>query len=193
MTFNKEVIRDLFLSVIFLLSMYGIINNPIVKPKAQVLPGDWSIQLMQHPLLLGLAGHNYLILTDADGEIVSEIHGLATDSQTGKWKYIGTSKNDVLKAWEFNGARSYMAEKKYPAIVLNQGNYDEINSLWNKALDCKDKINEKYIKYPLLGLKIMGNTQNSNSVAYSIAMCAGFNVRHVGLITPGEKKNLLEQ
>ncbi|MFA6608404.1 MAG: hypothetical protein WCT07_00635 [Candidatus Paceibacterota bacterium] len=190
--FTNKIVKDFYWSLVFILSMYAIINNPITHPKPQQTPGDWSIQLIQHPLLLGLAGHNYLVLSDQDGEIVSELHGLATDSETGKWKYIGADKTDKLQVWKFDGARSYLREKNYPGIILNQGNYSQVIDLWNKALSCKNEINQKYIPYPPLGLSFNGDTENSNSAAYTLALCIGLDVKHIGLFTPGSKNNLLD-
>lgn len=173
--------------------MYGLIHNSIVRPTPQPIPGNWSIQIMQHPLLFGLAGHNYLVLRNQDNTITNELHGLATDNTTGKWKYIGNSSSDVLQVWEFNGPRDYIGEKNFPGIILREGSHDEVASLWNKALACKGPINDKKISYPPFGVNIRGETENSNSVAYTLSFCMGIaDWRHLGLLTPGEKRNLLK-
>lgn len=193
MLFTKQFTKDLLWSVVFIFSMYGITHNPVVRPMSQPIPGNWSIQIMQHPLLFGFAGHNYLALRNQDDEIVGELHGLATDSKTGNWKYIGDNPGDILKVWQFDEPRSYLAEKKYPGIILDEGKHDFILDLWNKAVACKDPINEKHISYPPFGFKLNGTTENSNSVAYTLALCTGLDPKHIGLITPGEKNNLLEK
>ena len=191
MIFTRLFIKDLFWSLIFLLTVYGITNNPITRPKPQPLPGNWSIQIMQHPLVFGFTGHNYLVLRNQDNDIVSELHGLATDGITGKWKYVGSKSTDILKVWEFNGPRYYLAEKKYPGKILIEGKLEDMKTLWNMARGCEEPINEKKLQYPKLGVKFSGGTENSNSVAYTLSLCMGLDARHVGLLTPGDKTNLL--
>ena len=191
MLFTRLFIKDLFWSLIFLLIIYGVTHNPITRPKPQPIPGNWSIQIMQHPLYFGLAGHNYLALRNQNGDIINELHGLATDGTTGQWKYVGTKSSDILKVWEFNGPRYYLAEKKFPGKILTEGTLQDMKTLWNMARGCEKPINEKKLPYPMLGVKLNGDTENSNSVAYTLSLCMGLDARHVGLLTPGEKTNLL--
>lgn len=148
---------------------------------------------MQHPLIFGLAGHNYLALRSENGHIVSELHGLATDASNGGWKYIGSNPSDLLKVWEFDSSRYYLAEKKFPGIILKEGTKDELLSVWNKAYDCKEAINEKNIPYPPYGFRIRNETTNSNSVAYTLASCMELSTKHIGVFTPGDGRNLLDR
>lgn len=188
---NNRITRDFLWSGLFLLSMYGVTHNPIVRPTPQPVPGNWSIQFMQHPLLFGLAGHNYIVIRNQDGEILSELHGLATDTATGRWKYIGTSPTDLLKIWEFDSARYYLAEKKFPGVVLAQGSKEDVELRWKSAHDCMTKINEKTIPYPPYGFMLRQETENSNSAAYTLGICMGLDIKHLGLFTPGSRMNLL--
>lgn len=188
---NNRITRDFLWSGLFLLSMYGVTHNPIVRPTPQPLPGNWSIQFMQHPLLFGFAGHNYLALRDQNGEIVSELHGLATDMATGQWKYIGSNPADVLQVWQFESTRYYLAEKKFPGIILKEGSGTELISVWNKAMSCKESINQKRASYPPYGFSMKNETTNSNSVAYTLAMCMELSTKHIGILTPGATVNLL--
>ncbi|MEZ0208624.1 MAG: hypothetical protein ACAH17_00400 [Candidatus Paceibacterota bacterium] len=189
--FTNQFTKDFFYSVIFLVSVYAITHNPIVRPVPVPAEGNWSIQFMQHPLVFGLAGHNYLALRDSNGVIVSELHGLATDPATGKWKYVGTNPTDILQVWEFESGRYYLAEKEFPGIIISQGAQRSITELWNQALACKDPINQEKIGYTPYGFSFKNETINSNSVAYTLAKCMGFDTRHVGLWTPGATMNLL--
>lgn len=147
---------------------------------------------MQHPLVLGLAGHNYLVLRNPENTIVQEFHGLATDNTTGEWKYIGANKTDVLMVWKFDGSKKYLAEKRFPGIILAEGDEQKIRTLWEQADSCKDIINKKRILYPTFGVSFLQETENSNSVAYTLALCMGVDIRHIGLITPGSRNNLLD-
>jgi hypothetical protein len=189
--FTNQFTKDSFYSLIFLLAVYGITHNPVVRPTPIPAPGAWSIQFMQHPLIFGLAGHNYLALRDQDGNVIDELHGLATDMVTKQWKYIGTQPTDVLKVWEFDNGRYYLAGKDFPGIIMKQGVQDDMLSLWNKALTCKDSINQENISYPPYGVSFRSETTNSNSVAYTLAKCMGFDTRHIGIWTPGDTMDLL--
>ena len=191
MLFTRRFIKDLLWICVFTLCLYGMTHNPIIRPVPQPTPGNWSIQLMQHPLLFGFAGHNYLVLRDQDDTITEELHGLATDIQTGDWKYVGTNKTDILQVWEFNSPRYYLAEKKFPGIILSQGTQEQMTTIWNQARACKDPINQKKIPYPPFGVSFRAETVNSNSVANTLSVCMGLDIKHVGLLTPGEKRNLL--
>ena len=146
---------------------------------------------MQYPLLLGLAGHNYLVLRDSRNGIISELHGLATDVTTKKWKITGINRSDILQAWEFTNQNEFITKKTYPGIVLFNGKETDAKEFWGKATLCKDIINQKNIPYPPLGFTLRKDTLNSNSVAYTLVTCMGLSTYHIGLITPGETKNLL--
>ena len=192
--FTSRFVKDLFLIVLMGGSLYILLHNPITHPKLPGNLGTWSIQLMQQPLVFGIAGHNYLVLRDNRNTIVEELHGLATNTE-GKWEYVGKDPTDMLKVWEFAGPHFYIAQKSYAGIVLDEGDKDTIVSTWSKASACKDEINSKNIPYPPYGVNIHGDTENSNSVAYTLGLCMGLNVsaEHLGLITPGWGKNLLNK
>lgn len=190
--FTNQFTKDFLLSGAFIFVLYGITHNPIVRPTPEPLPGNWSIQFMQHPLLFGFAGHNYLALRDDTGAIISELHGLATDPVNGGWKYVGSKKTDLLQVWEFDSARYYVAEKTFPGIILTQGDKKTIIAMWEEAEKCKDPINEKKILYPPYGVSFKNETINSNSVAYTLAKCMNLETKHVGLWTPGSTMDLLK-
>ena len=190
--FTPRFKKDLLLIVIFGVSLYVLTHNPITRPSPKATQGLWSIQLMQHPLVFGIAGHNYLTLRDENDSIIKEMHGLATDADTGNWKYIGTKTQDRLRVWEFNGSNDYLDQKNYPGVVLFEGTKVAVMTDWSKGDTCKDKINQKNLPYPPYGVNIRGDTENSNSVAYTLMLCMGLDAEHLGLITPGWGKNLLD-
>lgn len=148
---------------------------------------------MQHPLLLGLAGHNYLVLKDGEGKIRHEFHGLATDPTTKEWKYVGTREEDLLMVWEFTGSKKYTANKTLPGRVLFQGTEKDAEVLWSKGRVCKDQINTQNRSYPPFGVAVHGDTENSNSVAYTLTRCMGMEYKHIGWFTPGSDQNLLQE
>jgi hypothetical protein len=187
----NRMTRDVIYSFAILLFLYAVVHNPITHPTPEPIPGNWSIQFMQHPLMFGFAGHNYLALRDGSGTIVSELHGLATDPSTGEWKYIGSNPTDILKVWEFNSSHYYISEKSFPGIILAQGTETDIQAAWNEGKTCVSPINMKNIPYPPYGFSLKNETINSNSVAYTLATCMHLDVRHIGIITPGSTNNLL--
>jgi hypothetical protein len=193
MTFSITAKKDILKSIAVLFVLYFIINNPIAHPIPAPHEGNWSISLMQHPLLFGIAGHNYLVLKDDRGTVKKEMHGLATDPNTGAWKYVGADPSDILQAWKFDGPKTYTANKTTPGALLFDGNYVDTITHWNKGEACVEKINNLHISYPPLGVSIKGETENSNSVAYTLTKCMDLPYKDIGWITPGSKKDLLNR
>ena len=68
--FTSRFVKDLFLIVLFGVALYALTHNPITHPKLEDTEGVWSIQLMQQPLVFGVAGHNYLVLRDNNNKII---------------------------------------------------------------------------------------------------------------------------
>lgn len=189
--FTRPFTKDLLWSIVFIACLYGIIHNPYTRPIPQALPGNWSIQMMQNPLVFGVAGHNYLALKDTDGLIVTELHGLATDMNRRMWKHIGTNSNDRLQVWKFDGTIYDQYDTSHPGVILFEGNEVETRKIWSLGEACIESINAKNIGYPPYGISLQKETENSNSVAKTLAYCMGFDTQHIGLITPGSGVNLL--
>lgn len=169
---------------------YALTHNSITYPQVTREEGVWSIEKMQRPLALRLAGHNFLVLRDDKGKVVSELHGLATDTTTNTWKRVGTGRGEILHVWEFTDGHTGEEVGRLPGVVLKEGSEIELRTLWQKGKVCADKINEENIPYPAFGIS-MYETENSNSVAYTLMKCMGFNSKHIGLIVPGEQTDLL--
>jgi hypothetical protein len=190
--FTPRFIKDLILIALFIGGWYILVNNPITHPVPEEVRGMWSIQLMQQPLVFGIAGHNFITLRNEKNMIVGELHGLATDASTRTWKYVGDDEADRLNVWYFSNSHEYVTQKNYSGIVMYKGKKTDVVAIWQKALLCKEKINALDLPYPPYGVKITGDTENSNSVAYTLTLCMGLDASHLGLITPGWGKNLLD-
>ena len=190
--FTLRFIKDLVLSLVFIVLYYVLTHNSITYPTPRIYNGVWSIEKLQYPLVMRLAGHNYLALRNDKGEIVSELHGLATDEVTNTWKYIGTGNNEYLKVWEFDASIFEATKNVLPGVVLSTGDEMIMRTLWGKGVLCKEKINEKNIPYPAFGIS-MYETKNSNAVAYTLSKCMGLESKHIGIIVPGEETDLLEE
>ncbi len=189
--FTWRFTKDLFWSLFFFVFYYVLTHNSIAYPTPPLYKGVWSIEKLQHPIVMRLAGHNFLALRNDKGEIVSELHGLATDENTNTWKYVGTGRNELLQVWEFDASIYGTTKTTFPGIVLRSGDENTMRELWSKALLCKNKINEKRIPYPPLGIAFY-ETENSNAVAYTLTKCIGAESKHVGIIVPGEQTDLLK-
>lgn len=189
---THHLVKDVLWIALVCAIIYGTTHNSIVRPVPQPTEGSWSIQLMQHPLLFGFAGHNYIALRDGDGSIISELHGLATEKETKQWKYVGSKKTDLLQVWEFNHGK-YLAPKSLPGIILTEGKEEDMVALWNEAKLCEAPINTQNIPYPPYGVSLRNETINSNSVAYTLAQCMHLDTHHVGIWTPGSTMNLLDR
>jgi hypothetical protein len=187
------VTKDILVIAFFVFLFFGLTHNPIVRPKAEpeLTKGKWNIELRQRPLALGVAGHNYLVLRNTEGEIVAQFHGLPTDEETGEWKYVGRNKTDILHVWEFGPESKDSDLVSGYGITLSSGDKVKIMALWEEARICGTKINLLYLPYPPFGVSLRKDTENSNSVAYTLVNCMGLASKHIGLFTPGWGKNLL--
>ncbi len=78
-----------------------------------------------------------------------------------------------------------------PGTELYSGDMSSTLVIWAKAKLCAAEIDNQDIDYPRYGFKIINETENSNSVAHSIANCSGLSDTPVGLLTPGSNTNLI--
>lgn len=186
------ITKDLVIIFFFGGCFFALTHNPVVRPTPTIIPGEWSIELRQMPLALGIAGHNYLALRNGEGVIVSQLHGLPTDIITGEWKYVGRNKTDVLKVWEFEENNPNEELGRGGGVALITTNEPEVKELWRKAKYCGDELNVQQLPYPPFGVSLREDTRNSNSVAYTLTACMGLAAKHIGLFTPGWGVNLLE-
>lgn len=180
------------------------------------------IALREYRILI--AAHRFWVLY-IDGKPVSELNGMATDRATNNPKPIG-GQDDLLKVWENNlpeyeshlGRHSVVVQGLYmpdqPELTMLEGDYEIVKSKWEQALLAAQVLNDKQIKYNLIGSSNQSNPLlsmfmqtssasinpeditegNSNSVARTLGDVMGFdilNIRISGLLAPGQEKNLL--
>lgn len=152
--------------------------------------GQYSIEARSLSVLGGVASHNFWVLRDDKGKAVAELHGLATDRQTGRAVPIGTdAERHSLRGWhfihdakyarDFGSARtdaSYIQEGQASIRVLS-GSREEILARWKVAArDGVNLLNAQDRDYPNFGVarqagfdgnynfRINDSTVNSNSV-----------------------------
>ncbi|MBR0814906.1 hypothetical protein JQ544_25480 [Bradyrhizobium diazoefficiens] len=125
--------------------------------------GQYRIVKVELPLLGGIAGHNFLVLIDPNGNVISEFHGLATDAE-GRAKPIGNLPSDRLKG--HHDKRWYQPD--FAQAEVASGDQAKIMSLWNAAAAARTKMDARDIHYPWFGLG-----QNSNSYLSTLIASMG--------------------
>lgn len=115
--------------------------------------------------ILGLFGHNLLVLLDTDGQVLEELDGLATSRQ-GQIKPVGYLPSDRLKVYRFT--RPYLFQSQQRQVELHSGSAHEVAQRWHAALAGAEAINALNLGYPILGVG-----KNSNAVTSTLIACMG--------------------
>ncbi len=197
-----KILKDIIIIIFCIVISYFVLNNNYVRPHIAAavnnkdsdnnINNNWHIYKKEHKILLGISGHTFLELANEKNETVEQIHGFAYDSVNNQMIETAIKSGLKLKVFNFN-YDFYKNEISFdfPAIELMSNNSTNTLEVWNKAKACGDLINQKDINYPRYGFKIISETENSNSVAHSIANCAGLIDRQIGLLSPGARTLLL--
>lgn len=208
-----NILKDIIIIIFCIVISYFALNNNYVRPHVTIKinsdsintqdndlsnisnnqdNNNWHIYKKEHKILLGISGHTFLELANNKNEVVEQIHGFAYDSVNDQM--IETAVKSGLKLRVFNFDYDFYKDEigfDFPAIELMSDNSTSTLEVWNKAKACGELINQKDINYPRYGFKIISETENSNSVAHSIANCAGLMDRQIGLLSPGARTLLL--
>lgn len=129
-------------------------------------------------------GHCFLRLVDFWGNVVEELHGLAT-SKDDQIKAVG-SLGDSLKAYCFMGP--YLEAHVTNVVREGSGTFE----CWQTAKTCIEKINESDIPYPIFGLFRFGPLYNSNSVFSTFLKTMNLPIPDFkGFFTPGKENIIL--
>jgi hypothetical protein len=182
--------------------------------------GQYSIEARSLSLLGGVASHNFWVLRDDKGNAMAELHGLATDRQTGQAVPIGTdAERHSLRGWHFIhdaqyardfGSRqtnaSFMQEGQ-AAITVVSGSREEILERWKVAARTGvTLLNQMDRDYPNFGVarqagfdgafnfRVEDSTVNSNSAyrTFGTLMVGGSNVPVFhGPLQPGVNNHVM--
>jgi hypothetical protein len=163
-----------------------------------------SIAVRQHVFKVGESpfAHNFLVLYDDNGNVVSELHGFATDPNTGVRKSVGRS-SDYLRAVEPDRGDGFYAAGQ-PEQVLWQGSHDDALARWNAAREARDQINDRNLTYNAWGSDLNGPKDwdapvpdviagNSNSVNSTLVDAMGMRLPSMPYMAPGIENPLLRQ
>jgi hypothetical protein len=136
--------------------------------------------------LPGPYSHNFWVLRDQDGKALAELHGLATDRETGKTVPIGTDEQlhslrvrhfplDADYAQSLGAKQSmggYIAEGQDRKTVLT-ADKEEVMGRWNAAVAATVPLNALDRDYPSYGFKMFADTVNSNSTYRTLGEIMG--------------------
>jgi hypothetical protein len=136
--------------------------------------------------LISIASHNFWVLRDDEGDAVAQLHGLATDRKTNRFKPIGFF-SDRLGFYEFKTAENdpTFISKAQKSVTIFQGEKKDVLARWNKAVNQIEFLNQKDIKYSPFGVFGLPIT-NSNSAYHLFARLMGVECcRFFGVLEPG--------
>lgn len=163
-----------------------------------------SIAVRQYTFKVGPLpfAHNFLVLYDDQGNVLSEFHGNPADPATRKElaNHIGRS-SDNLGAFE--KSRSWMNVPGQQEKMLWQGS-DDAMARWQAAKDAANEINRRNLTYNLWGSDLNGPQDwdaprppviagNSNSVNRTLIDAMGLEVPGMPTMAPGTENQLLPQ
>lgn len=139
----------------------------------------------------GIASHNFWVLRDAQGSVIAQLHGLATDRNSNQFKPIGYF-NDRLGFYEFKAAENHptFISTKQRSVSIYQGKKEDVLMRWNNAACEINRLNEMDLDYSplgILGLPIV----NSNSAFHLFAKLMEIPCyRFSGVLEPGIRNDL---
>lgn len=137
----------------------------------------------------GVGGHDFWVLRDERGEALAELHGLATDRETGQAIPIGTDEDKhSLRIWHYPHDRDYAdsigarldrtsyIQPGQPVRTVLSADKDEVLARWNSAVAAAPELNALDLNYPNYGFRMDGSTVNSNSAYRTLGEVMGVHV-----------------
>ena len=81
----------------------------------------FTIEAYSLPLIGGTASHNFWVLRDSDGNVAAELHGLATNRETGQPEAIGSSEKAYsLSIWHIVHDQAYLGKGSNPTETTSK-------------------------------------------------------------------------
>ncbi|HFD13658.1 MAG TPA: hypothetical protein ENJ32_14495 [Crenotrichaceae bacterium] len=134
----------------------------------------------------GIASHNFWVLRNDENQVLSQLHGLATDRKTNTFKPIGFF-NDRLGFYEFKTANndpSFIFNNQQ-AVPVYQGDVTDVLSRWDNAASQLATLNKQDLNYSPFGILGLPVT-NSNSAYHLLSQLMGIDCcRFSGVLEPG--------
>ena len=162
----------------------------VVNKNRRAMHKPFSIEARSYGLV-GIASHNFWVLRDSGGEIVAQLHGLATDRKNNTFKPMGYL-NDRLGFYEFKMVENdptFISDKQQ-SVMIYQGDKNDVMARWNQAVCQIDSLNDKDLDYSPFGIFGLPIT-NSNSAYHLFAKLMDIPCCHFpGVLEPGIKNDL---
>jgi hypothetical protein len=168
---------------------------------------QYTIEARSLSIVGGVAGHDFWVLRDENGRPLAELHGLATDRQTGRPVPIGDDPDRYsLRVWHYphdpayaaslgvpvNGA-TYIRDDQPSRTVLT-GSSTEVLARWNTAVRTMGELNGLDLNYPGLLTNSLGDPVNSNSTYRTLGEIMGVQVRDFpGRMEPGVDNRMISE
>jgi len=145
--------------------------------------GYYQIEAQSYDIL-GVASHDFWVLRDPDGNIVQELHGLATDPETGEILTIGTIGDELQF---YDPPHKYGDTYSSDSSVMYQGTEADVRARWDAATNSMDYLNSLHLPYTPLGvIDPIDNIINSNSAYHILGDIMGVPIKDFdGVIEPG--------
>lgn len=149
------------------------------------MSNTYSIEARSYDLL-SIASHNFWVLRDGEGNVIAQLHGLATDRKTNYFKPIGFF-SDRLGFYEFKTAENdpTFISIKQQSVKVFQADIEEVQMRWNKAACQIESLNQMDLNYSPFGIFGYPIT-NSNSAYHLFARLMDVECcRFFGVLEPG--------
>ena len=134
------------------------------------LSNKWTIDARAFHIKYTPFTHNFWALTDANNNIIDQIHGLAVDPVTGVAKAIGTCHH-LLQAIRDSNI-TWSLQPGQPTIICATGHELETKERWQSAVNALPALNALKLHYPNLWQHFY--RKNSNTIFNSIGKIMGF-------------------
>lgn len=151
----------------------------------------YSIEAASYSIM-GLGSHNFWVLKDSNGKIISELHGLAVSRTTGKPVAVGTSADHSIRMYTMQAGNLSGMYSSDNAHRVYLGPAEEVMARWNNAIAAQKTINDQDLDYTPYGFSIFGDTINSNSVYSTLGELMGVTpYNFIGKKEPGIDNRVL--
>ncbi|MDD3775464.1 MAG: calcium-binding protein [Sulfurovaceae bacterium] len=134
----------------------------------------YSIEARSYSIPGVPASHNFWVLLDASGNVISEMHGLATErGPNGNIVPIGTDDDNYsLRVYRFDHTNTLgteyldnytLVESGQDTRIVFTSSKDVVLDRWDDATRAISYLNSLDLDYPAYGFNIFSDTVNSNS------------------------------
>jgi len=148
---------------------------------------QFTIEMVQGSLIGGVAGHNFLRLKNGQGQVIGELHGLAT----------GLDNEPITIGWAPWHKLKFYADRRWTGSTTGQatlftGTEAQAEAMWERAELAGRLMNDQNLSYSMFGFSIFSQTKNSNAVASTLIAAMGLNEPLLSnALTPGTGNLLL--